>query len=411
MPQISTTEGSTEPLRPELDLLLCCARRTFDSSSASRVKALLSEELDWEFLLSQAQIHGVRPLLCWYLTENFTEQLASDMVQKLRRHFQSHARRNLSWLDELLDLVQLSEARGLQVLPYKGLVFALQAYGNVALRQFCDLDLFMPRQNVVEMQELLLERGYRPALSDVPQRVEHTSGSELLFIRDSDGIQVDLHWAFAPSFFAFGLDDKVLSHCRRLPVGHRTVAILPPEDHLLIVCMHGTKHCWCRFGWIVDIAEIVRRHPDLNWPHLLALASDANSKRALFLGLRLAGNLLALELPAGLFTKIREDSAVERLASAVEKTLFSDGGIRQVPSFHWFNLRARDRWKDKLFYFAHLIFASHDHEKTLLPLPALLSWAYWLVRPVRLLCLYLIFPVSSLLYRKLRILHLHLVSR
>jgi hypothetical protein len=411
MLQIWTTDDSTKRFRPELDLLLCCARQSFDSSTAFRVKALLSQELDWDFLLGQAQIQGVRPLLCWNLTEGFKEQLSPGLAQKLRSHFEHHARRNLSWLGALLHLLQLSEASGLQVLPYKGPVLALQAYGNVSLRQFCDLDLFVPRQNAVEMQELLLGRGYRPALSDVPQRVEHTSGSELLFIRDSDGIQVDLHWAFAPSFFTFGLDEKVLSHCGRLPVGHRTVAILPPEEHLLIVCMHGTKHCWRRFGWVVDIAEIVRRHPNLNWPHLLALASDVNSERALFLGLRLAGNLLALELPAGLFTTIREDSAVERLASAVEKTLFSEGGILQVPSFHWFNLRARDRWNDKLFYFAHLIFASHDHEKTLLPLPALLSWAYWLVRPVRLLCLYLIFPASSLLYRKLRILHLHLVSR
>jgi hypothetical protein len=398
----------TERLRPEWELLLCCARQSLDCSTVTRAKALVSQELDWDFLLSQAESHGVRPLLSRHLTEAFTEHLASDLVQKLHRQFQSHARRNLSWLGELLDLVHVCEARGLQVLPYKGPLLALQAYGNVSLRQFCDLDLLIPRLHIVELQDLLLERGYRPALSDVPQRVEHTSGTELLFIRDSDGIQVDLHWAFAPSFVAFGLDARVLSHCRKLPVGHRSVAMLPPEEHLLVVCMHGTKHCWCRLGWVVDIAEIVRRHPELNWRYLLKLASDAHSERALFLGLRLAESLSALDLPEGLSTQIQTKETVKRLASAVEKRLLEDGGVPRVPSFHWFNLKAKDRWNDKLFYLAHLVFAAHDHEKTLLALPSLLSWAYWLVRPLRLLCLYLVLPTWSLLYKQFRVLTSHL---
>ena len=63
---------------------------------------------------------------------------------------------------------------------------------------------------------------------------------------------------------------------------------LAPEDSLLILCVHANKHQWSRLGWICDIAEMLRSHPDLNWPVVMEQARMLRSERMLLLGLLLA---------------------------------------------------------------------------------------------------------------------------
>ena len=61
----------------------------------------------------------------------------------MRRQDKANAHRAL-WLTlELLNIHRHLQARGLEVLPYKGPVLAEALYGNVALRQFSDLDLLV----------------------------------------------------------------------------------------------------------------------------------------------------------------------------------------------------------------------------------------------------------------------------
>ena len=51
----------------------------------------------------------------------------------------------------------------------------------------------------------------------------------------------------------------------RKAVGHAVqdfvfyVPALPDRELLLILCLHGTKHFWSSLGWLVDVAELIRR--------------------------------------------------------------------------------------------------------------------------------------------------------
>ncbi len=106
----------------------------------------------------------------------------------------------------------------------------------------------------------------------------------------------------------------------------------------------------------------------------------------LFLGLRLAAELVGAELPEDVRRRAWADPAVGELAREVVARNFDGcehiqvgllGGIR-------FNLRARRRLREKVGYF-RFIFEPTDGDLARLRLPPRLSFVYYVVRPFRLL--------------------------
>src|SRR5690349_6303404 len=53
--------------RPEMELILCCARTRLDESRTERIRAMASQGLDWEALLRTARLHGMTALLYRHL--------------------------------------------------------------------------------------------------------------------------------------------------------------------------------------------------------------------------------------------------------------------------------------------------------------------------------------------------------
>jgi hypothetical protein len=65
--------------RPEVELLLCCARTHLDSPRAVRARTLVRTRLDWDALFTVAARHSMLPLLYQHL-----DALCPDAVPKVR---------------------------------------------------------------------------------------------------------------------------------------------------------------------------------------------------------------------------------------------------------------------------------------------------------------------------------------
>ena len=125
---------------PEAELLLCCARIRMDSKNAARITVLLRQELNWDYLLTLAQYHGVLPLIYWHLRATWPEAVPAVSLDDLRDHFHANAQYNLLLTGALLKLLRLFEAHNIPAMPFKGPVLTAMAYGNITLRQFSDMD-------------------------------------------------------------------------------------------------------------------------------------------------------------------------------------------------------------------------------------------------------------------------------
>ena len=388
IPQRSHAVTSCSPgQRPEIELLLTCARASLDAAQTKRIQDLVSRQFDWDYLLQLADRHGLQPLLHWHLNAVCPEAVPEVPRQHLRSAFQRVSALNILLTHELKKLLALFASNNVQAVPYKGPALAMQLYGNVALRQFSDLDILVHPRDVLRARDLLLAEGYSPLppLTEGQQAVLLRTQCNLPFTRESKRMIVELHWTVsAPSFARpFETDD----FWARLVDGEleATQIKLPaPEDLLLALCIHGSKHLWERLAWIADIAGLIESQPSLNWNELVNRARVTGSERMLFLGLRLASELLDADVPGEVRAAEQADVAAAGLAQEVARDLFT---AKLTPSgmsgYFLFQMKARRRLRDKLKYL-QFAFTPNEEDLVRLKLPPVLNFVYYLVRPVRL---------------------------
>ena len=160
---------------------------------------------------------------------------------------------------------------------------------------------------------------------------------------------------------------------------------LAGEDLLLVLCAHGAKHLWSWLSGIGDVAEVLRVHPTMNWPKVVAEARSLHCERMLLLGLLLAHDLLEAPVPEELVSRARAAPAVPALMSQVQRQLFRERdnapwGLRNA----LFHLRARERLRDGLRYALSLALTPTVADWTAVRVPAPLSFVHYGLRPIRL---------------------------
>jgi len=386
----SQRRGASAALeRPEHRLLLYCARTRVRGEAAEHLKQLAGESLDWDYLYQLARRHAVLPLLYWQLHATAPSEIPPAQLRRLRDNFRQHTARNLYLTGELERIVTLFESEGVAVIPYKGPALAACAYGNLALRRYVDLDILVHKRDLPRAKELLVRRGFAPRLSLTPaqERVLLRSQHNLPFTREDGLLLVELHWEFAARRYASAApEESVWSRLVGVKLGGREVKSLSPEDLLLSLCVHGTKHLWERLAWVCDVAELLNSQAQLDWPFVLAQARETRTERMLLLGLCLARTLLDAPLPADIERRVTAEPSVARLAERVTARLFD--GTEHRPAGLLanisFNLLARRGPLDRLRYFG-FIFTPTDGDLAVLALPSHLSFVYYLLRPFRLL--------------------------
>jgi hypothetical protein len=226
------------PTAAEEGLLLCCARVALDDETSGRIKTLLQEDLDWEYVLKAASLHCIMPLLYRHLSVLGTGIVPPAVLERLKNDYQANAQRNLILSGDLHRLLRLLKANDIPVVPLKGPVLAATVYGDVSLRQFGDLDVLLRKRDIARAKELLISHGYRPAMEMTAAQESATlrHHCEYLLVSDNGRVIVELHWRIIPSWFPFPLNgDHLLSRLtKRLWV---SLLRCHAEDLMLIICV------------------------------------------------------------------------------------------------------------------------------------------------------------------------------
>ena len=379
---------------PEQEALVCCARASMDANNAERLRELVEQGIDWEYLVWAAHRNRMTPLLYWNLHNTCPESVPIPVMDKLRQNFHVNARHNLRRTRELVKLLGHFKASGVDCMPYKGPLLAFSVYGQLSLRQFKDLDLLIDKQDVETAKELLLSEGYRESYE--PKNGEEAdiiANPVREFISRDGNIAVDLHWGLERTYLPFPVDlARLRGHMQPVEVAGKTVLGPAPEELVLILCMHGSRHMWNRMKWICDVAELLRTHQGMDWDIVNKLAGNWGCERMLHMGLLLANDLLGAPVPGNLLRKAHADQEVKSLSSQVYERLFvaddTPGGVFGTIVFR---TRVRERWRDKMsiiLYLAHRALTPSASDLSLIRLPKPLSFLYYLIRPVRLAGIY-----------------------
>ena len=377
---------------PEAELLLCCARTSVDSHQIELIKSLTQNPLNWHSMWSLAAKHGVLTLLYWNLKSVCPELVPAPELHKLGKYFQINSLRNKFLEKELVKLLHLFKTHEISAVPFKGPVLASTAYGNLSLRSFGDLDILVQKRDLDRAYQVLRSQDYkRKSELDHEQETDPGHSKYHTFVRGNGLVHVDLQWIIAGPHFSFSLDHHHWwERLHVVSLNGSMVPSLPPEETLLILCVHGSKHLWEKLKWICDVAELVRVHGlTMDWSRVIEEAQRLGCQRMLFLGLSLARDLLGTHLSEQVLPLIKKGAPrLNTLAVQVYNGLFPETGthINSATDISLWYLSMRDRWQDRMRYYFHLCISRNlsTTDWAFLPHPILYRLFYYISQPLRL---------------------------
>ena len=374
---------------PEKRLLVACARTAAKPKIADQIRELCAGPLDWEFVVNESAVNSILPLVARHVAAFAADLAPRERVDRLTKGARANALRCLTLTAELIRLVELLRARDVQPIPYKGPVVAQQAYGDVALREFEDLDIILRQRDMGKVDEIMKGLGYRP---NHPWRFESGPSSTVVpgeydYRDEARGMIVEFHTEFTLRHFPVRPDLEQMSR-RLVPVtlsGHE-IYTFAPEDMLTLLCVHGSKDFWTRISWVADISEFVRAQPQLDWDMTFNRAHEFGAERMVNLGLSLASKLLQAPLPAAITARVQRDHVADSTASEISRRhLMKQAADRSAAERFHFRRRmvvgSLAGWR----YAMRLTTQPADEDTSAMRLPRPLAPLYTLLRPFRLL--------------------------
>jgi Uncharacterised nucleotidyltransferase len=367
-------------MTPERELVVSCSRIRLAGGTVERIRELTAGPLDWRRVVEIASDHRVLPLLDLNLRRS--DAVIPQTISKLLTdQLRSNAFLNLQALAEVHELTELLRSVGIPCACLKGPALAVSAYGNINLRQFSDLDILIRKADLESAVELLMTRGYSLAGPSAKRGtgaiLADNTEYHLVMIAPNHPRALELHWSLGNRFFGFDLGEAVWE--RLQPISTRDVEIfaLPAEEELLHLAVHGAKHDWSQLVWICDVSEHILAHPELDWSHLLTVASRLGYQRMLLLSLKLAKELLECPLPEDIRTEIDREPSLNLLVAGVARQLFEECDPRSIMEknleHELFRLAVHVRIRDKMRYCFELLRIAANGA-SMLSFPTMLRW-------------------------------------
>ncbi len=310
-------------LRPEVELLLCCSYTKLESEVVNKIQTLVQQDLDWQWIIGMAKQQKMLPLLLRNLSCLECTPMPSKLWQYVQTKVRSITLYNLSLTSTLVNLLPQLEAHGIAAIPYKGSTLALAAYGNLALREFVDIDLLVSEQDFASIGGVLSHLGYQMGSLSFPWAQN--------YVHKQTQINLDVHRNLTQPYFPFRLDFQALWQRKQpMQLMDRTIYHLAPEDLLVVLCVQAAKdahHHQKELSKVCDLAQVIRTYPNLDWEKVLARGSAWGGKKLVLFALCLTHQLFAIPLPSMVEQKIKSDLVVQLYAQLVEQHILSEEDV------------------------------------------------------------------------------------
>src|SRR5579884_1766604 len=316
----------------------------------------LSENLNRDFLIAEANRHGMMP------------QLRLD-----DEWYRANARKNFIATNSAVRAVDILSGGNVSAIVFKGPALAQELYGDFTLRQYIDIDILVRVDDFEPAIELLKRTGYR-ALYNVREDLERRliRSSNVFGCRDSSGVHIELHRDFFPAKYRLPINSEKLwetVHCVSL-LG-RPVRTLPHEWNLLELGLHSLKHHYFKLEWFASVDRLSRAYNGVQGL-TRELARSLNCAPLFELSLEITKSVLA-----GFRTR-------DKLHQRVFHSVWSPPGTMSPFEFCRFVWSLPRDIRSKLSISAATVFEPTSLEFEEPSLPRLLNSLYPLMRLVRL---------------------------
>jgi hypothetical protein len=282
-------------------LLAMCACAECDATHYDRIAQTAAELKDWDEVPTQAEAHGMAPLLYFHL-KGAGVALPLPVRRELQGLYVRHRHANQVRARVLRQVLAAYQEAGIPALVLKGAALSHLVYPEPGLRPMSDLDLLVPRSEVWRAGRVLAELGFDAPLPHGGMlRHRHLPAATLR----TEGllVEVEIHHQLFSDYF-----DNALAYARSIlapvlsligkrglappdQVGNRvaetddawlaldrcpfaldglTAYTLGYEDMLAHICQHLISHVnvwdYARLIWVADMVGLAERFvSEIDW--------------------------------------------------------------------------------------------------------------------------------------------------
>jgi hypothetical protein len=259
--QIATLYG--EPMA----LLIQCCRVHFKTDSIENLNEnieRLGEEKRAE-VLKRAQLlsrlHRIRPVVYRVLLNTIIPEQFKTL---LKNELHSITLKNFELAKETERIVKKLEATNIVAIPYKGVSFSKQFYGDISMRESSDIDLAINPTSLLGIKPLLEEDGYSIAAGmEDPTKARanyYMENKDLCFDKTTttEPFHIELHWMIThPNYQAPANLNKIdTAQLVNSELASTQLKFLGSAEHFRATLLHHLLHDGVEYlKLLVDIAQ------------------------------------------------------------------------------------------------------------------------------------------------------------
>jgi hypothetical protein len=232
--------------------------------------------IEIEKFLDKAREEGLSALLFKNLKENgLLHRFPVTIQNSLRESYLLTLSRNMILMKDIERVLSSLEDKGVRTIVLKGPALLERVYPDIGVRPITDIDLLFYNGNE-EAGRILKGLGYR-LISTCP--MIYDNGRTVIDIHT----EIDSFTRLGPIPYAPQLDTtKLWKDSSPWGDGFNSVRILSPEDAILTLSIHLMKHSFLRLLWLIDIIEVIKRNPEIDWNKIGDEARETGFERLLF---------------------------------------------------------------------------------------------------------------------------------
>lgn len=287
-------------------LIILLSRLYFNRASREEVQEfVINNRINDERLISLLGTHGISAFI-YHILDKYRISINDNFREILRERYLHNQMKCLEQA-AIASRLQLSlQEKNITIIPYKGITFSYNYYGNIGLRESSDIDFLVKEDEAELIEQHLIEQGFKPKTT-VPSAYKkyfRRNFKDLSYsapaLTKTTGYSVEMHWRLLNAhygkyetfdFFAKGITRKKIA-------GLPFTSLTPHYDFLAVASNHFIKDLATRFKYIIDIACLLHTNgSEVNVAELKAIIRKHGFEKRMEHGLFLVDALLGLEIP------------------------------------------------------------------------------------------------------------------
>jgi hypothetical protein len=307
-----------------------------------KINEVISYDLDWGYFLYLCTHHRVIPLVWRTLSElNLINYVENHVRRVMKSAVNGIAFQNKAVFKEVERINELLYEKGIKTILLKGCNLAPFVYGDIALRQFGDIDILVRIEDIQTITKILEDEGYIQGFLDVNSTsVTPATREEKLFKRlntheivEFIKLNPDINCPYFMIDINFsiiwrGSDNtkkvfdcsQLIESAQRKSIDSLSMYCISPEYQVVQLAAHlyseAVFFCF-HSNWyrdksdlnlikFCDINELIHSSK-IDWDHLYELVKNLNMDEAVYYSLTLLKKLFPMSIPDTFLSRFEFD--------------------------------------------------------------------------------------------------------